>query len=150
MKKIDVISGALIVLFGLALIFIIIPIWVPTILEGDYGLRAKDMPNVAAFTVTGLGLLFLYTTLFGSNDDTGTSSAITPENWRFLLKATIFLIIIVSIFQWVGFLAAGPITIGGFMLYMGERRPIPLLATALCAPLVIWLFFWQLLRFPLP
>lgn len=150
MKKIDVISGALIVLFGLALIFIIIPVWVPTILEGDYGLRAKDMPNVAAFTVTGLALLFLYGTLFGSKGDAGLISAITPKNWRFLLKATIFLIFVVSVFQWVGFLAAGPVTICGSMLYMGERRPIPLLATALGAPLVIWLFFWQLLRFPLP
>jgi hypothetical protein len=33
---------------------------------------------------------------------------------------------------------------------MGERRAVPIAATALIAAAAIWLFFWQLLSFPLP
>lgn len=156
MRNADIISSALITLFGLALLFVIIPIWVPTILEGDYGLRANDMPNVAALTVTGLsGAFFVYRVrakvdASAQPADSEATPPITRSNGWFLLRCALFLVAVTALFNWVGFLAAGPVTIAGFMLMMGERRPLHVGVTAVGATVVIWLFFWQLLRFPLP
>lgn len=150
MRKADLVSGALVALFGLVLFLIIIPIWVPTILEGSYGLHAKDMPNVAAITITALAIFLVASRLRVGNDKADLTPPITRENWWFLLRGAIFLIVATALFVSIGFLAAGPVTVAGFMLMMGERRPIPIGITALGAPVIIWLFFWQLLRFPLP
>ena len=36
------------------------------------------------------------------------------------------LIVAISVYAvWVGFLVAGPLTVAGFMILMGERRPVP-------------------------
>jgi hypothetical protein len=151
MKKADIISSAVVTLFGLMLVFVIIPIWVPTILDGDYGLRAKDMPIVASVSIIGLAAsYFIYclkTKAISSADD---KAPLTRKNWLFLLQIAIFLLFVVSLFEWIGFLAAGPVTVGGFMFFMGERRPLQVGGTAIGTTLGIWLFFWQLLKFPLP
>ena len=47
-------------------------------------------------------------------------------------------------------LVAGPPTVAGFMIMMGERRPWAVAITAIAATAAIWLFFWQFLKFPLP
>ena len=156
MRRADIVSSALITLFGLALWFVIIPIWVPTILEGSYGLRAHDMPNVAALTVTALAALFFVYRVRGKGEaadaavGTDDTPPISRRNWLFLLRAAVFLIVVTALFDWQGFLVAGPVTVAGFMVMMGERRPLHVGLTAIVAPIVIWLFFWQLLRFPLP
>ena len=156
MRTADIISSALIAIFGLALLFVIIPDWVPTILDGDYGLRANDMPNVAALTVTALAAAFFVRRVRGGKvaPDEGAelerAPPITRGNGWFLLQCAVFLVAVTALFNWVGFLAAGPVTIAGFMLMMGERRPLHVGVTAVGATVVIWLFFWQLLRFPLP
>ena len=75
---------------------------------------------------------------------------IEHKNWLFLLRAAIFLIVVTAIFEWVGFLAAGPPTVAGFMIMMDEKRPFAVIGTSIVATAAIWLFFWQFLRFPLP
>jgi len=150
MKKADIISSGLVTLFGLMLIFFIIPNWVPTILDGDYGLRAKDMPNVAAISITALAALFFIYSLRMQSQTEADKPPLNRQNWVFLFQIALFLLFVVAIFEWVGFLAAGPVTIGGFMIMMGERRPLHVGATAIGVTVGIWLFFWQLLRFPLP
>ena len=65
------------------------------------------------------------------------------------MLASLFLIAMVATFTWVGFVAGGPLTIAGFMIAMGERRPIPIVLTSVLAAGAIWLFFWQLLDVPL-
>ena len=149
MKQADIISSALVALFGLTLLFVIIPGWVPTELEGDYGLAAHDMPKVAALTFTALAVMFMAYRLRGKGDpDEIPPMALT--NWQFLLRGGLFLIFVTALFNWVGFLLAGPVTIAGFMVMMGERRVLHVGVTAIGASIAIWLFFWQLLRFPLP
>jgi len=115
-RRADIVAGAVVVLTGLALLVYFIPVWVPEVLEGDYGLGARDMPRVAAITVTGLGLLFLVHQLRGQGAgadgeaEQDGPAPISKANWKFLLMCSVFLV----------------------------------------ATSAIWLFFWQLLRFPLP
>lgn len=156
MKKADVVSAAIAAAFGLTLLFYVVPVWVRAHDEaGGYGLGARVMPNVTATVLTGLAILFLLYRLLarpGAADAETDDDAppIGESGWRFLLIAALFLIVMAALFEWVGFLAAGPLTIAGFMIAMGERRPVPVVATSVGASAVIWLFFWQLLNFPLP
>ena len=133
------------------MLFVIIPGWVPTELSGEYGLAAHDMPKVAALTFTALAVLFVIYRLRdkgGSSDD--DAPPIPKSSWLFLLRGGSFLILVTAMFNWVGFLIAGPVTIAGFMVMMGEKRIMHVGVTAIGASTAIWLFFWQLLRFPLP
>ncbi len=152
MRQADIISCTLVTLFGLTLLFVIIPVWVPTELSGEYGLAAHDMPQVATLTFTALAALFVVYRFRGGDSEAESDEAapISRSNWLFLLRGGLFLIAATALFNWVGFPLAGPVTIAGFMLMMGEKRPGHVAFTSIGASFAIWLFFWQLLRFPLP
>ena len=75
---------------------------------------------------------------------------ISRKSWLFLLRGALFLIAVTLLFEWIGFLVAGPPTVAGFMIMMGERRLLHVGITAIIATVAIWLFFWQFLKFPLP
>ena len=156
MKTVDIVSCALIMLFGLALLFVIIPGWVPVEAGPGFGLAATTMPNVAAVTATALAALFFIYRLSNrqtrteANDLYDATPPIERKNWLFLLRGGLFLIAVTVLFNWLGFLVAGPPTVAGFMIMMGERKPWHIGCTAVGATAVIWLFFWQFLKFPLP
>ncbi len=94
MRKADIISGGLVAVFGLALLLVIIPIWVPTILEGSYGLRAKDMPNVAAVTATALAVFLVVSRIRVGKTKADATPPISLENWWFLLRGAVFLTVV--------------------------------------------------------
>ena len=156
MKTADIVSCALVTLFGLLLLFIIIPGWVPVEAGPGFGLSATTMPNVAVITITVLAALFFMYRLRGqhpqgeADSEYDLTAPIPRKSWLFLLRGSLFLIAMGALFEWVGFLATGPLTVAGFMIMMGERRPLPIFFTSVCATVATWLFFWQFLKFPLP
>lgn len=156
MKKADFLSAIAVALFGLVLLFVIIPIWVPSHEEGGYGLDAPVMPIITATLVTVLSIGLAASRWLAARKDGkpiglgDTPSPIHSHNWKFLLITSAFLIAMLFLFAYAGFLVAAPITVAGFMLGMGERRPVPIILTSVLSAGVIWLFFWQLLKFPLP
>lgn len=153
MRKADIVSAGVAVVFGLLLLFVVIPIWVPGHEESGYGLDARVMPIITATIFTVLAAGFAVSRLFlgrkvGAAVD--SPAPISRANWRFLLLTALFLTAMLALFEFAGFLVAAPLTVAGFMLGMGERRPVPVILTSVLAAGVIWLFFWQLLKFPLP
>ena len=156
MKTADIISCALVTLIGLVLLFVIIPGWVPVEAGPGFGLAATTMPYVATVTLTALaGMFFIYRLrdrhVDGETDkDYDAQPPIPRKSWLFLLRGSLFLIAVTALFEWIGFLVAGPPTVAGFMIMMGEKRPLPVCITAVGATVATWLFFWQFLKFPLP
>ncbi len=156
MRIFDIVSCAVVVLFGLTLLFVIIPGWVPVESGPGFGLAATTMPNVAIVTVLALAVTFLAYRVFDLHpggvreDDYDATPPIERKNWLFLLRGSLFLIAVTALFEWAGFLVAGPPTVAGFMLMMGEKRPWPVVATSVGATVATWLFFWQFLKYPLP
>jgi len=152
----DIVSCAVVALFGLALLFVIIPGWVPVESGPGFGLAATTMPNVAVVTATALAVMFFAYRVYDlhpggeSDEDYDATPPITRANWLFLLRGSLFLIAMTALFDWAGFLVAGPPTVAGFMLMMGERRIWPVALTSIGATVAIWGFFWQFLKFPLP
>ena len=149
MRRADIISAALLTVFGLLVIFVIIPIWVPGHDAGNYGLRAQDTPYLTMIVVTVLSAYLLLRKLFFDRDDS-EKAPIPRESWVFLGIAGAVLIVTLILLQFIGILAGGPFVVAVFMYMMGERRPIAILATAIIAPVLVWAFFWKLLQFPLP
>jgi hypothetical protein len=152
----DIVSCAVVALFGLTLLFVIIPGWTPVESGPGFGLAATTMPNVAVVTATMLAAtFFLYRVLDlhpdgESYEEYDATSPIERKNWLFLLRGSLFLIAMTALFEWAGFLVAGPPTVVGFMLMMGEKRPLAIVIASVGATAAIWLFFWQFLKFPLP
>ncbi|MCH8917647.1 MAG: tripartite tricarboxylate transporter TctB family protein [Alphaproteobacteria bacterium] len=149
MRRADIISAALLLAFGLLLIFVVIPIWVPGHDAGNYGLRAQDTPYLTMFLVTGFSACLLVRRLFFDRGD-DEKAPIPRQSWVFLLIASAVLVITLILLETIGILAGGPFVIAVLMYMMGERRPIAIAATAVLAPLLVWAFFWKLLQFPLP
>jgi hypothetical protein len=150
MHKADIVSAGVIVAFGLLVLFVVIPIWVPGHLEGNYGLRAQDFPilTTVAFTLLAAGLL-----VHGVLQPRRGEEEINPipaSSWRFLGLATGVLVAIWLLLETFGFAAGGPFGIAAFMVIMGERRPLHVVALSVLAPLAVWLLFWHVLKFPLP
>ncbi len=145
MKTADIVSSALVTLFGVALLSVIIPGWVPVESGPGFGLPA-----------TALATLFFIHRLRKRHARTEADEvydATTPierRSWLFLLRGGLFLIAVTALFNWLGFLVAVPPTVAGFMIMMGEKKPWHVGITAVGATAVIWLFFWQFLKFPLP
>lgn len=156
MKTVDIVSSALVFLVGLLLLFVIIPGWVPVESGPGFGLAATTMPYVAATTVTALaGMFFVYRLRDShkrseTDDEYDADAPMVLANWLFLLRGALFLIAVTLLFEWFGFLVAGPPTVAGFMVMMGERRILPVAVTAIATTAAIWLFFWVFLQFPLP
>ncbi len=151
MRKADIVSAGVVAVFGLFVLLVVIPVWVPGHLEGGgYGLRAQDFPLFTAisFSLFAAGL-FAYRVFFTKPDE-AEESPIPPKSWRFLAIAGGVLAAITVLLDTVGFLAGGPVAVGAFMVMMGERRPLPVVSLSLAAPLAVWLFFWKFLEFPLP
>ena len=149
MRRADIISAALLVAFGLLVIFVVIPIWVPGHQEGNYGLRAQDAPYLTMIVATGLAAVFFIRRLFVDKDG-GEPAPIPRQSWVFLGVVAAVLIATLVLLEYIGILAGGPFVVAVLMVMMGERRPIPIAVTAIVAPLLVWAFFWKLLQFPLP
>ena len=156
MRTVDIVSSVVVMLFGAVLLAVIIPGWVPVEEGPEFGLSATTMPIVASVTFTTLAAAFFFHRLRGRGEQTEAdeqydrTQPIERKNWLFLLRGGIFLIAMTALFNWAGFLVAGPPTVAGFMLMMEERRPWHVAITSIVATVAIWLFFWQFLKFPLP
>lgn len=149
MRQTDIISASLIIIVGLATIIFVIPAGVYIEIDGEYGLRPDFFPFLSMGVVVVMSASFLAHRLIKTSED-GAPPPIQLRGWLFLLTAAVLLVGGFFLFKFFGFLAGAPAVIIAFMLIMGERRIIPILSVTIAGPLVVWLFFWKLLNFPLP
>ena len=134
---------------GLLGIFIVIPAQTTT---GEiYGLPPSLFPTIGAVLMSACcGLKITLTVIRGSGDDEAAVEPMTGRHWLHIAAVTAGLIVSLVLIEQLGFLIGGPVAVAVFMLYMGSRKPLTLVAVAIGAPLAIYLFFWQLLSIPLP
>ena len=97
---------------------------------------------------------FLLDVLFTFNIMLGLLMVMITLNTRKPLEFSSFpsvlLIATLLLMQFIGVLAGGPFVVAVLMWMMGERRPLAVGVTAVAAPLLVWVFFWHILKFPLP
>jgi putative tricarboxylic transport membrane protein len=133
-------SGVVVVVFGLILLFWIIPRHTEPV---DFGwLRPTTLPNITAVVMVIAGIIHA---LFPA----GTSEF----DARSAARAGLFFVISVAglfLMRHAGFLLSAPLLVLVLMLMIGERRPLWLLAGVVMVPLGIWSAIELLLRRPLP
>lgn len=130
--------------------FILIPLGIDPPEEDGFGLAPAAFPLVAAGLVTALSGLLFATRLPKKISDSDGDLPIPARSWTFLGIISALFAVIFVVFALFGFNYGAPIVVAVFMYIMGERRPHYLIAMAIAVPLVVWMFFWKLLSFPLP
>ena len=134
------ISGVVVAVFGIILLFWIIPRHTETV---DYGwLRPATLPNVTAIIVIVASIIHV---IFPS----GKAEFDGP----LAMRAGLFFVISLAglfLMHLVGFRIAAPLLVMVVMLLVGERRPLWLISGIVLIPLAMWSSIELLLNRPLP
>lgn len=136
----DRITGAFFLLFGLAMIFVVIPEYVEDVDRGN--LSPKTMPVIVAWIIAFCGgLLVIKPTTHRA-----------PDRKFFGMAFAYVAVLGVAIYAMslVGFLYVAPILALVIMLMIGERRPLWLAVGVVLMPAAIWYLVTQFLERGLP
>jgi putative tricarboxylic transport membrane protein len=122
------ISGLVVAVFGIILLFWIIPRHTEPV---DYGwLRPATLPNVTAIVVIISSIIHI---IFPSGK--------AEFDGQLAMRAGLFFMISLAglfLMHHVGFLIAAPLLVTVLMLLVGERRPLWLATGIVLVPLGIW------------
>lgn len=136
----DRLSGAFFLLFGLAMVFVVIPEYVEDAQGGN--LSPRTMPVIVAWVIAVCGgLLVIRPTTHQAPDA------------RFFTLAFVYVAILglaIYAMSKVGFLYVAPVLALVLMLMIGERRPLWLGIGVVLIPAAIWGLVTQLLERGLP
>jgi putative tricarboxylic transport membrane protein len=136
----DRMSGAFFCLFGLAMYFLVIPVYVETAEGGS--LSPKTLPNIISIIIAiSGGFLVIKPTAQQMRDP--RKMAITGL-YAALLAAGIYAM------SWFGFEYVAPVLALSIMWMIGERRPLWLVSGVVIMPAAIWFAVTQLLGRGLP
>lgn len=132
--------GLFFALFGLLLMFVVIPRHTEVI---DYGwMRPQTLPNAMALVIAAAGVLLALR----------PRGAVAME-WGAAGRAAAYLVLVaagVYLISLFGFKIVAPLIALAIMLLIGERRPLWLAVGAGGIPFAIWLVVPVLLGRPLP
>lgn len=148
MRRADLVAGLVLALLGLAMIVVVIP--AETAAGVWYGLSPYFYPTLIMAGVVVASLLLVAQAWRRKAVHEGRR--LDLDRWRAGMAALAALIVLAGILAidhlglWVG----GPALIAGVMLFMGERRPLHLVATAVLPVAVVDLLVTQVLQAPLP
>ena len=134
------ISGLVVAVFGIILLFWIIPRHTETVAHG--WLRPATLPIITTVIVIITSIVHI---LF----PTGKAEFDVP----LALRASLFFVISLIglyVMHLAGFLVAAPLLVMVLMLLIGERRPLWLFAGIVLIPLAMWSSIELLLKRPLP
>jgi hypothetical protein len=146
----DIISGGLLVLFGLLTIFVIVPVEIDS--GGDYGLDPKFFPVTTLWLIVAMAVLQIGHRLVLLKFDRDTPGPLDSLNWLFICGATLFLAMAYFGIVTIGFIATSLILIAIAMVAMGARKQnwLALLSIPIIAPIVIYYALGQIFTVELP
>ncbi|UTW11403.1 tripartite tricarboxylate transporter TctB family protein [Marinobacterium rhizophilum] len=148
MHRTDIWSGAALCLFGLLCITYLIPAYTES--SEDFTLQPSLYPSFAAWVITLMGGLLFVSRLLKGKRGADASAGFALKNLWHLVAVVAVLAAAVYAFERAGFVLTGIVLVLILMLYVGERRPLRLIATSVGAPLFIYGVFNLILEMPLP
>lgn len=126
-RKTDVITGLALALFALAMLGWVIPAQIPASSDPT-SLPPAFMANLTMGIILGLAILLMIRALVMGKPETGP--VVTASGIRWLAFAVVSLVVSGALIQILGFLWGGILVISGYMLCMGQRRPVVILPIA--------------------
>lgn len=150
MRRSDIISGSLIVLAGLVMIFIIVPIQINS--TSDYGLDPAFFPLLLLWLIVIMGVLLVLSRLPQPADPPESTPVLDRWNWTFIVGASVFLTLGFIAIDQFGFVIAGVVMIALLMAIIELRhlRWIEVIGVSVIAPFVIYYLLYHLFSVQLP
>ena len=147
MAKTDLVGGVLLALTSLLLIFVIIPLGTES--GQYYGLPPTFYPTVIA---SGLGLAAIGLIVQSLRQAKTNNSPSPVSRWQILMFLTVSAITVtgVMVIDVFGIWYGGPLLIGTFMVYLGERNLIRIGLTAIIPVAILSVLASHVLHTPLP
>ncbi len=143
MPKSDLVAGIVLLLFGLAMLAVVIP--TQTSEGGDATISPALLPQICAAGITGLAALLTLQAAGRLRRGAAAGVRVPAAEWWALLAVLLAVAAAMALFVWVSPAAAAALLIAGPMLYMGERR-LWLLAGVPAALIIgAWFLFYRVL-----
>jgi hypothetical protein len=150
MGRANVVSGVVLTVFGLVMLFAVIPAQIESGPEGFVSPRL--VPNMAMILITVLSVLLVITNMRAANmraGERGTADEpampISRSELAALLKLGAVFAVALALYLFVSPLAAGAGLVIGALVALGERRPVVIVLMPAVLLLAIWLLFYKVL-----
>jgi Tripartite tricarboxylate transporter TctB family len=148
-RRSDIYSGSLLVVFGLVMIFAIVPTQIDS--TGEYGLDPKFFPVSLLWLIVCMSALLVTSRWMITVDDRDDPGPLDRQNWMFIAGAALYLLIGFVTVDFAGFIPGGILMIAVLMYLMGERRHwVRLVSVSVATPIVIYLAMRHLFTIQLP
>ena len=143
MRRANVVSGVVLAMFGLLMLFVIVP-W--QIEPGPDGMLSPSlMPNLMLILITGLAVLLAINSLRERAAETDEAPPISGAELVAMFKIGAIFALALVLYLWVSPLAAGAALIVGALVVLGERRPLVIVAMPAGLLLALWFLFYKVL-----
>lgn len=143
MRRANVVSGVVLALFGLLMLFVVIPAQIEPGPDGIVSPRL--VPNMMMILVIALALLLIVTNLRAPAGWMPDPVPITWSELAALVKIGAVFAVSIGLYLLVSPLAAGAALIVGALVVLGERRPVVIVLMPAALLLVIWVLFYKVL-----
>ena len=143
MPKSDLISGIVLMLFGLVLLFYVIP--TQTSEGGDATISPALLPQICAVGIAGLAMLLTFRAVGNLRRRVAAGKTVPMSEWWSALAVTLGVTVSVALFVWVNPAVAAGLLMVGLMLFMGERRVGFLIGIPLVLLVGAWFLFYKVL-----
>jgi hypothetical protein len=149
MRRSDLISGSVLALFGLVMIFGVVPYQIDS--GGDYGLDPKFFPVSLLWLIVVMSAMLVASRIPVPADPVDVAPPLDRRDWIFIAGASAFLALGFVAIERLGFMIAGVLIIAVLMYVMGVRREwLRLAGVSIGAPIFIYLALKHLFSIQLP
>lgn len=147
MRKADIVAACVLIVFGLLMLFVIIP--AQTESGEEYGVPPATVPMAATGLVTLMALLLLIKRL-RQRDPDPEPNPIGNRQWLHIGLFTAVLLAGLALIKFLHFIPGGIVFIAGLMLVTGQRKPVTIALVSGLTPCLVYCALWYGLRIPLP
>lgn len=142
MRRADIISGIVLILFGVLMLFVIIPRQIDQAPDGF--VSPSLVPNMMMLLIIFLAGLLIIINLRAKAEEQASPPVSKAELAIFLKLGGVFAIAL-GLYLWLAPLAAGIAIIVGALVVLGERRPMVIIFMPALILTGVWLLFYKLL-----
>ncbi len=143
MPKSDLIAGIVLLIFGLAMLAVVIP--TQTSEGGDATISPALLPQICAVGITGLAVLLVLQAAGRLRRGHPAGVRVPAAEWWAMLAVLLAIGAAIALFVRVSPAVAATLLIAGPMLYMGERRLWLLVGIPAVLLVGSWLLFYRVL-----
>ncbi len=143
MPKSDLIAGIVLLVFGLAMLAVVIP--TQTSEGGDASISPALLPQICAVGITGLAVMLTLQAAGRLRRGAAAGVRVPAAEWWSALAVLLAVAGAIALFIWVSPALAAAAMVVGLMLYMGERRIWLLVGIPAVLLIGAWLLFYRVL-----